>query len=75
MNDQLADEQKALEAWSTDQCIHRTQPFIARLDGRAFSTYTALLDKPYSTAVANSMRETAKHLCIGICHETGILDE
>lgn len=37
-------------------------PIIVRLDGRAFHTFTANLDKPFDLALTNNMVETTKYL-------------
>lgn len=38
-------------------------PVIARIDGRAFHTYTRGCDKPFDMQIISNMWETAEHLC------------
>lgn len=46
--------------------LTRRIPVIARLDGKAFHTYTKKLDKPFDTGFIEDMQQTAIYLCKNI---------
>ncbi len=51
---------------------------IVRVDGRAFHTYTAGLERPYSRKLADALDQAALYLCremIGCCFAYGQSDE
>lgn len=58
----LGDRIKSYEHQFTDHAIDPSLPFIARVDGRAFHTYTAKLSKPFDEDFLYAMNETAKQL-------------
>jgi tRNA(His) guanylyltransferase len=60
--DNLGDRIKAYEAVTQSKLMHRT-PVIIRLDGKAFSTYTRGLDKPFDEALTTAMQRTMLALC------------
>jgi tRNA(His) guanylyltransferase len=62
MNDSLGDRMKGYEATETDRVFDPALPLVARLDGRAFSTFTRGLAKPFDADLSNIMREVTAHL-------------
>jgi tRNA(His) 5'-end guanylyltransferase len=46
--------------------LTRRMPVIARLDGRAFHTFTRGFKKPFDDILVKTMQETMKHLCENI---------
>jgi tRNA(His) 5'-end guanylyltransferase len=60
--DALGDRMKAYEAVETDRAFDPSLPLVVRLDGRAFSTFTRGLDKPFDAALSKIMREVTAHL-------------
>ena len=58
----LGDRIKAYEHQFTDYTIDPTIPFIARVDGKAFHTYTKKMDKPFDLRFIKAMCKTAKKL-------------
>ena len=60
--DDLGDRMKAYEAVETDRAFDHTLPLVVRLDGRAFSTFTRGMEKPFDAAMSDIMRETAAYL-------------
>jgi len=60
--DQLGVEQKKFEAIKTDILMPRI-PIIARLDGKAFHTFTKNLKKPFDLDLQACMKETLVALC------------
>ena len=60
--DELGDRCKAFERASTDQRAMPGLPLLARLDGRAFHTFTRGLKRPFDDAFAGCMRQTAASL-------------
>lgn len=67
MNDDLGDRVKAYEAVTTNRRAFKGQPLIARLDGKAFHTFTKGLQRPYDERLSNLMIDTMKALvdCFG----------
>jgi len=58
----LGDRIKSYEAASTSRCAVKGEPIIARLDGRAFHTFTQGLERPYDARLSALMSETLKAL-------------
>ncbi|KAJ1565863.1 hypothetical protein HK096_008421 [Nowakowskiella sp. JEL0078] len=59
--DDIADRMKAMEAL-TEQTIAATSPYVLRLDGVAFHTFTKGLRAPFDDRFTTSMVETTKDL-------------
>lgn len=59
--DSLGDRQKNYES-QTVQHLMPLVPIICRVDGRAFSTFTKGLERPFDTNLSNLMVETTKFL-------------
>jgi tRNA(His) guanylyltransferase len=64
--DSLGDRIKWYESRYTDQQFMKMVPVMARLDGRAFHTFTKGLDRPYCKQLSKLMVDTTKFLV----HET-----
>jgi tRNA(His) 5'-end guanylyltransferase len=63
--DSLGTRMKGYEnIWKTK--LPRRMPLIARIDGKAFHTYTRDCAKPFDKKLADLMDATAKHLCENI---------
>lgn len=62
MQDALGDRMKGYEAAETARRFDPELPLVARLDGRAFSTFTRGLDKPFDERLSQIMREVTAHL-------------
>lgn len=60
--DSLGDRMKAYEARETDRLIDPERPLVTRLDGRAFSTFTRGMNKPFDAQMSNIMRAVTTHL-------------
>lgn len=60
--DDLGDRMKGYEAAETERAFDPSLPLIARLDGRAFSTFTRGMRKPFDADLSNIMREVTAHL-------------
>src|SRR5690349_24879817 len=60
--DGLGDRCKAFEAAEAGRRAMRGLPLLARLDGRAFHTFTRDLARPYEPAMSRCMIETARFL-------------
>lgn len=60
--DSLGDRQKAYEAVN-DRILVPKMPFIVRVDGKAFHTYTRGFVKPFDTIMGATMIEVTKKLC------------
>lgn len=58
----LGDRIKAYERQFTSFMINPTLPFIARVDGRAFHTYTSKMEKPFDARFTTAMCKTAMKL-------------
>lgn len=62
MSDELGDRCKQYESVEADRRAMRGLPLLARLDGRAFHTFTRGLAKPYDPGMSKAMIETARYL-------------
>ena len=62
MPDSLGDRMKEYENIFRYKLMKKL-PVIARIDGRAFHTYTRNCNKPFDVGIINTMWQTAKHLC------------
>lgn len=60
--DDLGDRMKGYESVETDRAFDPSLPLIARLDGRAFHTFTRGMQKPFDHDLSNIMREVTAHL-------------
>lgn len=58
----LGDRIKSYEHQFTGHTIDSSLPFIARVDGKAFHTYTKRMRKPFDERFVKAMQETAKKL-------------
>lgn len=67
MSDGLGNRCKALELVEAGRVAMRGIPLLARLDGRAFHTFTRGMRRPYDEAMSRSMIETARYL-VGKTH-------
>ncbi len=61
-NDKLGDRMKWYEMRYTNDVFMPMVPIIARLDGRAFHTFTKNLKRPYDARLSKLMIETTKFL-------------
>lgn len=64
--DEYGDRMKGYEAAETSRCLDPHRPIYARIDGRAFSTFTRGMERPFDARMTEAMIETTKHLV----HET-----
>ncbi len=62
MTDDIGDRMKAYEAVETDRTFDRSLPLVVRLDGRAFSTFTRGMEKPFDESMTNTMDATCAYL-------------
>jgi len=60
--DTLGDKMKALEMVEGDRRAVKGMPLIARLDGRAFHTFTKGLKRPFDQKLTQLMQETTRYL-------------
>ena len=60
--DNLGDRMKAYESPETDRLIDPKRPLVTRLDGRAFSTFTRGMRKPFDARFSDIMRTVTAHL-------------
>ena len=60
--DPLGDRLKAVEQVEAGRKARADKPLMARLDGRAFHTFTKGLARPYDTRLSGLMIDTAKYL-------------
>lgn len=60
--DTLGEEQKNFESIKVNYIIPGV-PFIARLDGKAFHTFTRGLQRPFDTRIHDCMKATMTELC------------
>lgn len=60
--DSLGDRMKQYEAVN-DRILVPKMPFIIRVDGKAFHTYTRGFKKPFDEIIGGTMREVTKKLC------------
>lgn len=61
-SDTFGDRMKSYEAPSTTRIAFKGLPIVARLDGKAFHTFTKGLARPYDTRLSNLMVEITKQL-------------
>lgn len=61
-NDEFGGRMKGYEAAETGRRLDPHLPIYARIDGRAFSTFTRGMDRPFDQRMAEAMIETTKHL-------------
>lgn len=64
--DEFGNRMKGYEAVETERHLDPHLPVYARIDGRAFSTFTRGMERPFDTRMMTAMVETTKHLV----HET-----
>lgn len=62
MNDELGDRMKAYERVETSRKYTPNEPIVVRLDGRAFSTFTRGMDKPFDRKMTQVMQDVTAHL-------------
>jgi len=60
--DDLGDRMKAYEGLEAERLIAPELPLVVRLDGRAFSTFTRGMDKPFDARMSDIMRAVTAHL-------------
>lgn len=60
--DEFGQRMKAYEAVETARKLDPMLPIYARIDGRAFSTFTRGMDRPFDPRMTTAMIETTKHL-------------
>lgn len=60
--DEFGDRMKAYEVVETGRRLDPNLPIYARIDGRAFSSFTRGMDRPFSAAMSEAMIETTKYL-------------
>ena len=60
--DDFGDRMKAYEAVETGRRLDSHLPIYARIDGRAFSTFTRGMARPFDRAMTNAMIATTAHL-------------
>ena len=78
MKDELGRRMKQYYEDAFRLMLPRCTYVIVRIDGRAFHTYTAGLQRPYSRTLADALDQAALHLCremIGCCFAYGQSDE
>lgn len=61
MRDEFGDRMKSYER-ATDVRLDPALPVVARIDGRAFSSYTKGCDKPFDSLVSGAMRAAARYI-------------
>lgn len=62
MEDALGDRMKAYERVEADRRYVPDQPMVVRLDGRAFSTFTRGMDRPFDRRMTQVMQDVTSHL-------------
>ena len=62
-NDDLGNRMKSYYEERSRTYLTRRTPVIARLDGKAFHTFTRGFEKPFDNILVESMQETMKYLC------------
>ena len=62
MNDALGDRMKLYEGIECDRRFMPLLPVFARIDGRAFHSFTRGMDRPYDIGLSRAMIETARYL-------------
>lgn len=63
MGDSLGDRMKGYERESAAVRLMPLLPVMARIDGRAFHSFTRGMDRPYDARFSAAMEETALYLC------------
>lgn len=58
----LGERMKMYESYETNRCFLPTLPVYARLDGRAFHSFTRGMNRPYDSRMSELMIETTKYL-------------
>lgn len=61
-SDDFGNRMKSYEATETSRRLNPQLPVYARIDGRAFSTFTRGMDRPFDARLTTAMIETTKHL-------------
>lgn len=61
-NDEFGDRMKMYESFTTKDRVLPRIPVVARLDGKAFHTFTKGLERPYDERLSKLMIETTKYL-------------
>lgn len=64
MNDAIGDRMKLYENSEAGRRLMPLLPILARIDGRAFHSFTRGLDRPFDVSFQNAMIGTALHLAI-----------
>ncbi len=64
IKDELGDRIKAFEAVETARILDRAAFTVFRVDGRAFSSFTRGMDRPYDARLAEAMIAAAKALIV-----------
>ena len=62
MNDDLGDRMKIYEGAEADRRMMPLLPTFARVDGRAFHTFTRGMNRPYDERMSSAMEQTARYL-------------
>ena len=62
MNDALGDRMKSYEMAEAGRRFMPLLPILARIDGRCFSAFTAGMERPYDTGMADAMIATTADL-------------
>lgn len=60
--DDFGNRMKAYEAVETDRKLDPHLPIYARIDGRAFSSFTRGMERPFDAGMTDAMIATTKHL-------------
>lgn len=60
--DEFGDRMKAYEAVETERVLDPSLPIYARIDGRAFSTFTRGMRRPFDKRMLDAMVDTTKRL-------------
>ncbi len=60
--DEFGNRMKGYEAVETSRTLPPGLPYYARIDGRAFSTFTRSMQRPFDPRMTAAMIATAKHL-------------
>ena len=60
--DELGDKMKRFEMMEAGRLLMPGLPIVARLDGRAFHTFTRGLERPYDARMSRMMIETTRYL-------------
>lgn len=62
LDDEFGNRMKAYEAVETERRLDPHLPIYARIDGRAFSTFTRGMNRPFDQRMTNAMIETTRYL-------------